>query len=153
MGSTKDAHISIHDQLDAVKAQPDATAQPSGQRRNWLLPAGLGLLLGLLVAGLCIALPVGLTSRNKQRSVFLSGSSPSSSSLQGISRTYYLAADEVDWDFAPAGKDLCRNQPFSAAAQLYTEQGIGTKYKKAAFRQYTDDTFTVSPGCCNNHKA
>lgn len=145
MGAPKDAHINIRDQSDPIKPRSGASAEG---RRNWLLPAGLGVLLGLLVAGLCIALPVGLANRNKQQKVLLSGSDSGSSSLQGTTRTYYLAADETNWDYTPEGKNLCKNQPFSGDAQLYTDQGIGTKYRKAVFRQYTDDTFAVRPHPC-----
>lgn len=143
MGSPKDAHVRIPDQFDAAKAPPTA---PEGQRRNWLVVGGLGLLLGLLIAGLCIALPVGLVNQNKTRAVLLSSDSASSSSSKGITRTYYLAADAVDWNYAPKGKNLCKNQPFDEAAQLYTKQGIGSTYKKGVYRQYTDETFTVRPG-------
>lgn len=144
MGSPKDAHVKIGDQFDAAKAPPVAPASP---RRTWLVAGGLGLLLGALVAGLCIGLPVGLANRNNNtRAVLLSsGDSASSSSSKGITRTFYLAADEVDWDYAPKRKNLCKNQPFDEAAQLYTKQGIGSKYKKGVYRQYTDDTFTVRP--------
>jgi len=63
--------------------------------------------------------------------------------------TYYIAADEVDWDFAPAGKNVITDKPFDAAANVFVKQGpgfIGSKYKKALYHEYTDDTFkTLSP--------
>ncbi|MFQ5678977.1 MAG: multicopper oxidase domain-containing protein [Gemmatimonadota bacterium] len=58
---------------------------------------------------------------------------------------YYIAADEVEWDYAPGGLDKITGQPFDDHARLFTEAGpdrIGKVYKKALFREYTDDTFT-----------
>lgn len=122
----------------------DAEAQPKGNRRAWLLAGGLGLLLGLIIGGLCIALPLSLRHRSNNQSVNLSSGKSGISSIQGTTRTYYLAADKVDWDYAPAGKDLCHNRPFTGTSELYTKQGIGTKYQKGVYRQYTDSSFTVS---------
>lgn len=53
---------------------------------------------------------------------------------------YYIAADEVEWDYAPAGRDLCSDSEFDDVASVFTEQGhhrIGTKYIKAVYREYT----------------
>ncbi|XP_012693029.2 coagulation factor V [Clupea harengus] len=55
--------------------------------------------------------------------------------------TYYIAAEEVIWDYTP-------NMPDYIDADFrskYLKQGpdrIGKKYKKAVFTQYTDQTFT-----------
>lgn len=61
-------------------------------------------------------------------------------------RLYYVAADEVEWDYAPAGKDLITGQPFDSAARPFTEQGprrMGRRVLKALYREYTDSTFTT----------
>jgi len=66
---------------------------------------------------------------------------PSSSKV----RTYYVAADEVEWDYAPAGIDHMTGKPFEALAKAYMENGphrIGRKYRKAIYREYTDATFS-----------
>lgn len=67
----------------------------------------------------------------------------------GTTRTYYIAADEVTWDYAPAGKNVITGQPFKGMEDIWTRRGptqIGTKYKKAIFREYTDSTFkTLKP--------
>ncbi len=63
----------------------------------------------------------------------------------GQTRTYYVAADEVNWDYAPSGRDEAMGMPFDAIAEGYTESGphqIGRVYKKAIYRQYTDATFS-----------
>ena len=60
-------------------------------------------------------------------------------------RTYYIAADEVTWDYAPAGRDLITGKPFDARASMWTVPGkhrLGSRYKKALYREYTDATFT-----------
>jgi len=71
------------------------------------------------------------------------------SSKGGQVRTYYVAADEVEWDYAPMGMNGMTGKPFEGYAKAHTERGphrIGTKYLKAVYREYTDDTFrTLKP--------
>lgn len=62
----------------------------------------------------------------------------------GKVRTYYVAADEVEWDYAPDGIDHMTGKPFAGYAKIHTERGphrIGTKYLKACYREYTDGGF------------
>ena len=33
---------------------------------------------------------------------------------EGKTRTYYVAADEVQWDYAPSGRDEAMGMPFDA---------------------------------------
>ena len=64
----------------------------------------------------------------------------------GKTRVYYVAADEVNWDYAPAGRDEAMGHPFDALEKGFTDSGphqIGRIYKKAIYREYTDDTFTT----------
>ena len=64
----------------------------------------------------------------------------------GKTRTYYVAADEVNWDYAPAGRDEAMGMPFDEVARGYTEPGphqIGRVYKKAIYREYTDASFST----------
>jgi hephaestin len=64
-------------------------------------------------------------------------------------RVYYIAADEVIWDYAPAGSDRISGRPFNPFQQLFTEQApqrLGRKAKKALYREYTDSSFrTIKP--------
>lgn len=65
---------------------------------------------------------------------------------QGKTRTYYVAADEVEWDYAPSGRDEAMGQPFDELQKGYTEPGphhIGRVNKKAIYREYTDDSFST----------
>jgi len=60
-------------------------------------------------------------------------------------RTYYIAADPVDWDFAPKGIDEISGKPFNADENVFVQRGehrIGDTYRKALYREYTDDTFS-----------
>ena len=63
--------------------------------------------------------------------------------------TYYVAADEVDWNYTPAGLDKMMGMDFMGYAKVVTEHGphrIGTVYRKAIYREYTDDGFaTLKP--------
>src|SRR5712692_8216538 len=64
---------------------------------------------------------------------------------QGKIRTYYVAADEVEWNYTPSGINQITGQPFEGIAKSYTEHGphrIGTTYRKAIYREYTDGTFS-----------
>lgn len=61
-------------------------------------------------------------------------------------RLYYIAADELQWDYAPDGRDDISGQPFDDTSGKYTTRGpdrIGSTYLKALYRQYTDASFTV----------
>src|SRR3954451_21824481 len=60
-------------------------------------------------------------------------------------RTYYIAADEVDWNYAPQGKNMITGQPFGDEENVFVQQGdstIGSTYRKALYREYTDASFT-----------
>jgi manganese oxidase len=64
----------------------------------------------------------------------------------GKTRTYYVAADEVEWNYAPSGRDESMDMPFDPVAKSFAESGphqIGRINKKAIYREYTDGTFTT----------
>jgi FtsP/CotA-like multicopper oxidase with cupredoxin domain len=64
----------------------------------------------------------------------------------GKIRTYYIAAMETEWNYAPAGIDQMTGKPFEGETRIWTEQGkdrIGNTYRKAIYREYTDDTFST----------
>lgn len=64
----------------------------------------------------------------------------------GQVRTYYVTAEEIDWDYAPLGIDMGTGKPFEGTAAAYTQAGpnrIGRVYRKAVYREYTDATFTT----------
>jgi hephaestin len=64
----------------------------------------------------------------------------------GQVRTYYIAAEETDWDYAPLGIDIMTGQAFQGTSAAYTQPGpkaIGHVYRKAIYREYTDATFST----------
>jgi len=64
----------------------------------------------------------------------------------GKTRTYYVAADEVQWDYAPSGRDEAMGMEFDDIGKAFTQSGphrIGRVYKKAVYREYTDATFST----------
>ena len=59
--------------------------------------------------------------------------------------TYYIAADEVEWDYAPSGMNKMMGMKFEGYPLTFIEQGphrIGKVYRKAVYREYTDETFS-----------
>jgi hypothetical protein len=88
---------------------------------------------------------------------------PSNFKFSGDVRRYYIAAEEIEWDYAPTGWDnwlgvrpiqilsigsWCIDEkiqvPFneSARAQFAGYTQYGTKWVKALYREYTDNRFT-----------
>jgi len=62
---------------------------------------------------------------------------------RGVVRTYFIAAEEVDWDYTPRGRNLA-GLPHAETAE--DESGAGLRhriYHKAIYREYTDSTFTA----------
>ena len=62
-------------------------------------------------------------------------------------RLYYIAADEVVWDYAPSYPDNpIMGEPFGSEESVYLKQGydrIGRRYLKAVYREYTDGSFST----------
>lgn len=61
-------------------------------------------------------------------------------------RTYYIAADEVTWDYAPTGIDQITGKPFGMMESPYvvtSAHRIGRHYRKAIYREYTDTSFST----------
>jgi len=54
-------------------------------------------------------------------------------------RTYYIAADEVNWDYAPSDSDRIHGVPVPPKKP----DEVGNVYRKALYREYTDATFTT----------
>jgi len=80
-------------------------------------------------------------------SVFAFAHSQEGSTLLAAGKvdTYYVAADEVEWDYAPSGINKITGKPFEGYPKLFVEQGphrIVKVYRKAVYREYTDEIFT-----------
>jgi hypothetical protein len=64
----------------------------------------------------------------------------------GKLRTYYIAAEEIVWSYAPSGKDEAMGHHLHGDRALYIERSAGTiggSAKKAVFAAYTDDSFAT----------
>lgn len=59
-------------------------------------------------------------------------------------RVYFIAADEVLWDYGPSGLNDAMGRPFDELEKAYMTSDahrIGRVYKKAVYREYTDAKF------------
>jgi len=63
-----------------------------------------------------------------------------------MTRTYYIAADEVVWDYTPLGKNGITGAEWTDVQRPFVEAGamhVGHLARKAIYREYTDSTFTT----------
>lgn len=70
---------------------------------------------------------------------------PTGFNFTGNVRTYYIAAEQDTWNYAPSGWDNWLGVPIHASprATSYVNTLAGLTWQKALYRGYTDDTFTV----------
>jgi manganese oxidase len=62
----------------------------------------------------------------------------------GTTRTYYISAEEVAWNYAPSGRNQITGKPFDDVADVFVRSGpgrIGSVYRKCLYRGYTDAGF------------
>jgi hephaestin len=62
----------------------------------------------------------------------------------GVTRTYFIGADEVVWNYAPDGTNDITGKRFDEVANTFVKSGpsrIGSRYVKCLYRGYTDGTF------------
>ncbi|KAJ8412613.1 hypothetical protein AAFF_G00129490 [Aldrovandia affinis] len=80
----------------------------------------------LLICTLCIAFPI----------------------VESITRTYYIGIKEESWNYAPSGQNQITGKDIAEdeLASVFLLQGphrIGAVYKKALYRGYTDQTYSI----------
>ncbi|MBZ5706176.1 MAG: multicopper oxidase domain-containing protein [Acidobacteriia bacterium] len=93
------------------------------------------MLRTIAIELLCVAVLAPLALARKQ----------TGSSVTGKVHTYFVAADEVDWDYAPDGVNKMMGMKFDGYAATFMNSGphsIGKVYRKAVYREYTDASFT-----------
>jgi FtsP/CotA-like multicopper oxidase with cupredoxin domain len=76
---------------------------------------------------------------------FVASATVAGAQATGVTRTYYVAADEVDWDYMPDNADGMMGMKPEGYAKAYSDKNghlIGKVYRKAIYREYTDATFT-----------
>jgi FtsP/CotA-like multicopper oxidase with cupredoxin domain len=72
------------------------------------------------------------------------GARPGAPPPASRTRTYYVAADEVTWNYVPHGTNDITGQPFDAVERRFVEAArgaVGGTVMKAQYREYTDSTF------------
>lgn len=88
----------------------------------------------------------GMTARYEVRDC---GTSSQQKPTRGVTRRYYIAAEEVIWEYAPLKRDAVTGENFTDDSQpgyLYVKDDdlfIGSSYKKALYVEYTDATFST----------
>uniref|UniRef100_A0A4W6DC74 ferroxidase n=1 Tax=Lates calcarifer TaxID=8187 RepID=A0A4W6DC74_LATCA len=87
------------------------------------------------------------------------GSETNATAMPGVVRNYYLAAERVEWNYAPSEKDLINNNVSLTEVGRWADMSniqeriaycnrvdggrIGGQYMKVIYTEYTDDTFTT----------
>ncbi|XP_041861138.1 ceruloplasmin [Melanotaenia boesemani] len=66
--------------------------------------------------------------------------------VSGMKREYFFKIEEVSWNYAPSGKNIIQNLTLQedAQASVFLTRGpqrIGSIYKKAVYKQYSDATY------------
>lgn len=91
-----------------------------------------------LVGGLAVALIAAVA-------FLVAGSSASAQQSTGpTNRMYFIAADQVTWNYAPAGRNLIDGRRFRGEENGIVRRAsnrIGSRYLKSIYREYTDASF------------
>lgn len=67
-------------------------------------------------------------------------------SARSAERVYWIAADEVQWDYAPSFPvDPMTGNEFNADQRVFVEQGIGRRYMKSVYQQYSEGFAALIP--------
>src|SRR5262249_48328025 len=83
------------------------------------------------------------------QSMKMVSSGPAPADAPGHTRTYYIAADEVIWDYVYTGVNGITGEPFQSLGLFASpspggprvEKPVPTAYLKTLYREYTDDSF------------
>ena len=63
----------------------------------------------------------------------------------GGNRVYWIAADEVLWDYVPSFPvNPMTGNEFTAEERVFVEQGIGRRYLKSVYREYSARFMLIS---------
>jgi manganese oxidase len=82
--------------------------------------------------------------------ILSSGAAHSASKREsaGRTRTYFIAADTVTWDYVPGARDEVAGTPYADTAFFGNAKPrpVSTAYRKVLYREYTDSSFrTLKP--------
>ena len=106
--------------------------------------AGQRRLLALLFVSLVSSLPAFAQSMKMN-----SANANAQPAAGGHTRTYYIAADDVMWDYVYTGVNAITGEPFQSLGVFANptpggkpiEKPVPTAYLKTLYREYTDNTF------------
>ena len=87
----------------------------------------------------------GMTTGAMQGATYWASVAGGDLQSDGTTRTYYISADKVDWNYAPLGTNEISGKPFDDVADVFVKSGpgrIGSKYEKCLYRGYTDASFS-----------
>ena len=101
-------------------------------------------LLGLCLSGVAaMPVPPGAVPRDTTRR--MAGPGPRHAPPRPRTRTYYIAADQVPWDYVPGGVNGITGAPYADTAFFSgaAPRPVSTVYQKVLYRAYTDSTFTT----------
>ncbi len=95
---------------------------------NHPLPAGAAAPFSLRLARIITAGAISLYVILCLQAISVHAAPPAHA---GKTRTYYVAADEVQWDYAPSGRDEAMGMPFDDIAKGLST-GTGPRTRSAA---------------------
>lgn len=127
MTSTKKHATDLATDDDDAPAEPTAPALPKARARAAAGSRGMAIVAVLAL----VAVGAAFVPEGAEASTV---------------RTYYIAADEVEWNYAPLGYNGVTGEPFGDAELTYLSDSpdrVGPVHLKALYHEYTDDTFTV----------
>jgi FtsP/CotA-like multicopper oxidase with cupredoxin domain len=116
---------------------PASRPSHGGGRRK-----GRGYVFAAVLAAICLTAAFALLGRAAASNTPVAATA---TTYVPQTRIYYVAADEVRWNYAPDGKNDITGKAFDDTANTYVKRGplrIGSTYIKALYREYTDATFT-----------
>jgi manganese oxidase len=99
-----------------------------------------------LIAPALLILGFTACSRVDREAVSAQSGAPAPAGAGQI-RSYFIAADEVVWNYAPSGRNQVSGEaftnPFERLMALPGKGVIGPTYKKTIYREYSDASFTT----------
>jgi len=69
------------------------------------------------------------------------------SAQTATTREYWIAAETVQWEYAPADGNLCYGRDYTDTEASYVTAGFGNTFLKAQYVGYTDGTFSNKTVC------